>query len=184
MDNVLKVIKNLNIRDEYVILACSYGPDSMVLLDILIKENINVVVAHVNHKLRKESEEEKLLLEKYCKDNNLIFELFEIDNYPKGNFEMNARNLRYDFFEKILKKYNSKYLFTAHHGDDLVETVLMRLTRGSSFKGYAGFNILSKKRDYRLVRPLIYLTKENILDYANNNNISYAIDHTDRKSVV
>lgn len=181
MTETLNFIKNLNIGEEYVVLACSYGPDSMVLLNLLQKEKLNIVVAHVNHKLRKESDQEELLLKKYCLNNNLIFESMTIDKYPKGNTEMNARKIRYDFFDEILKKYKSTNLFTAHHGDDLVETILMRLTRGSSFKGYAGFLKITKHDNYELIRPLIYITKEEIMHYVNINNIPYAIDYTNKE---
>ncbi|MDD2409647.1 MAG: tRNA lysidine(34) synthetase TilS [Bacilli bacterium] len=182
MKNAMNLIKNLNINNQdYVILACSYGPDSMVLLDLLKKNNLNIIVAHVNHKLRKESDKEEFLLKKYCESNNLIFELNTIKKYPAGNLEMNARVIRYKFFANLIKKYNAKYLFTAHHGDDLMETILMRLTRGSTFKGYAGFNVISQKDNYTLVRPLIFNTKEDIINYATLNNISYALDYTNEE---
>ena len=183
MKEIIDFIKMLNINDEYVVLACSYGPDSMVLLNLLQKEKLNIVVAHVNHKLRKESDQEELLLKEYCLKNNLIFESITINKYPKGNTEMNARTIRYDFFEKILYKYNSGYLFTAHHGDDLVETIIMRLTRGSSFKGYAGFLKITKQKDYKLIRPLVYITKDEIMNYAKKNNIPYAIDYTNKEDI-
>lgn len=181
MEKVTKLIENLNIKDGYVVLACSYGPDSMVLLDLLQKENLNIVVAHVNHKLRIESDQEEIDLKEFCLNNNLIYEAMSILEYPKGNFESNARKIRYDFFEQILKKYNSQYLFTAHHGDDLIETIIMRLSRGSSFKGYAGFSNISKTNNYQIIRPLIYVTKDNILDYTKKHNITYAIDHTNNE---
>ena len=182
MEEVINYIKNLNINSK-VVLACSYGPDSMCLLDILKKLDINVIVAHVNHKLRSESDLEYELLEKYCIENNLIFEGYAIDDYPKGNIENIARIKRYNFFEKIVRKYDANYLFTAHHGDDLVETVLMRISRGSSFKGYAGFNIFTKTDKYNLVRPLIFVTKNDIEKYNKINNIPYAIDKTNLELV-
>ena len=179
MNEVIELIRNLDIYDrDYVVLACSYGPDSMCLLDILRKLNMNVIVAHVNHNYRKESVTEYFDLEKYCKDNDLIFEGTSISEDVVGNREEFYRNFRYDFFSKVVKKYNAKYLFTAHHGDDLVETILMRLSRGSSFKGYGGFHPKSKMKDYYLVRPLIYVTKEEIMSYVSKNNIPYAIDQT------
>ena len=179
MDDTFKLINSLNIKDQdAVVLACSYGPDSMCLLDILSKFNIKVIVAHVNHKLRKESDDEYIKLEKYCKKNNYIFEGYIIENYPKGNTEAIARDIRYAFFDKIVKKYDAKYLFTAHHGDDLMETILMRISRGSSFKGYSGFKIITHKNNYDLIRPLTYLTKNEILKYVQDNNIPYAIDES------
>lgn len=179
MKDVNNFINSLEIYDDdKVVLACSYGPDSMCLLDILIKNHFNVVVAHVNHKLRKESDQEYLDLEDYCHKNNIIFEGTIIDKNPEGNSEEYYRNFRYDFFKKIMSKYKAKYLFTAHHGDDLVETILMRLSRGASFSGYAGFKMLSKVDNYMIARPLIYLTKDEIMDYVNNNHIPYSIDAT------
>ncbi|HHX33273.1 MAG TPA: tRNA lysidine(34) synthetase TilS [Mollicutes bacterium] len=179
MKAVLDSINYLNInKEDYIVLACSYGPDSMVLLDILLNLNFKVVIAHVNHKIRKESDKEMLSLKKFAKDNNIIFELKEINEYPEGNFESNAREIRYNFFEEILKKYNSKHLFTAHHGDDLIETILMRLVRGSNFKGYAGFKEVTNYKNYNIYRPLIHITKESILKYAKDKNIPYEMDHT------
>ena len=183
MEDVNKLINNLYINDDCVVLACSYGPDSMCLLDILIKNKINVVVAHVNHKLRKESDKEYIDLEKHCKNNHIIFEGISIENYPKGNVENAAREFRYRYFEDMVNKYHAKYLFTAHHGDDLIETILMRLTRGSSFKGYGGFEKITHKNNYDIVRPLIYLTKDEIIKYDQDNNVPYAIDETNLENV-
>ena len=182
MKKTMNFIESLNIyENDYVVLACSYGPDSMVLLDLLKKFHFKIVVAHVNHKLRSDSDTEQKLLEEFCNKNNIIFELFEIKDYPKGNLEMNARNIRYNFFEEIVNKYQAKYLFTAHHGDDLVETILMRLTRGATFGSYAGFSLITRKKGYNLLRPLIFYTKEDIINYAQSNNISYAIDYTNNE---
>ena len=101
----------------------------------------------------------------------------KIDEYPSGKFsEDAARKIRYNFFDEVVKKYNSDILFTAHHGDDLIETVLMRISRGSSLKGYSGFPSISNDRGYKIVRPLLYLTKEEIKDYLDKNNIWYASD--------
>lgn len=63
----------------------------------------------------------------------------KIEKYGDDNFHNEARNIRYQFFDEVVKKYNAKYLFTAHHGDDLMETILMRIARGSTLRGYSGF---------------------------------------------
>lgn len=166
-----------------VVVACSGGPDSMALLkilnDIKDKKNLNIICAHVNHKVRKESEEEKVLVENYTKKLNVIFEYYEITNYhEKANFHEDARKIRYEFLEKITKKYHAKYLMTAHHGDDLIETILMRIARGSNIKGYIGFKEVSPWNGITIVRPLIYKTKSYIEEYDKENNIPYAIDKT------
>lgn len=186
MDKSYNYLKNLLKDNEYVVVALSGGPDSMVLLNLLIKlrkdKNINIICAHVNHNLRKESENEKIFVEDYCKKNNLIFEYMKIDSYKKGFNESEARELRYDFFDRIVDKYNSKYLFTAHHGDDLIETILMRIGRGSNLKGYSGFGIISNRKNYKLVKPLIYYTKDDINEYIQNNIIPYVIDNSNLKN--
>ena len=136
MNEVRKFLNTLKI-DNYVILGCSGGPDSMALLDVLIKMNIKIVCAHVNHNIRKESITEYEYLEKFAKDNNIIFEGITLE---KGNHSENYyRKKRYDFYKNLAKKYNTKYIMTAHHGDDLIETILMRISRGTNLKGYAGF---------------------------------------------
>ena len=187
MEEVLNFINSLNINNEIVIAAISGGPDSMLLVHILNKLkrklNISIVVAHVHHNLRKESDEEAIMVENYCTKNNLIFELYKIEEYPDNKFsEVVARKLRYEFFDKLIKKYNSKYLFTAHHGDDLIETVLMRISRGSSLKGYAGFEVINKDRGYNIVRPLVYLTKKEIEEYLDKKQIEYAVDKTNKSN--
>ena len=176
MKDAVQLIESLNIGEKPVVLACSYGPDSMCLFDLLKKAQINFVVAHVNHQLRVESDDEYNNLKIHCKNNDVIFEGMEITEYPKGNLEQNARVIRYNFFKEVLKKYQASYLFTAHHGDDLVETILMRLLRGASFKGYSGFGKVTKLDEYTLVRPLVFYTKDEVLAYVNEHNISYAED--------
>lgn len=179
MQEVINFINALGINNnEYVIAAISGGPDSMALLDILIKLNIKVVCAHVNHKVRLESENEALKVKEYCIKNNIIFEYMEITDYDKTNFENQARNKRYNFFKEQLNKYNSKYLFTAHHGDDLIETVLMKIVRGTNIKGYSGMTRILNKKDYKIVRPFLTLTKQDLLNYVEENNIWYAVDKT------
>ena len=185
MNYVYEFIEKLNINNSTIVVAVSGGPDSMLLLDVLnqLKEKLNlkIVVAHVHHNLRKESDYEAVEVEKFCKENNLKFEMKKISEYPNGKFsEETARNIRYDFFDEIIKKNNSDILFTAHHGDDLIETVLMRLTRGSSLKGYAGFATISNDRGYKIARPLIYLTKVEIEDILNKKGIWYAKDMTNQ----
>ena len=179
MHDVLNFVNNLKIdKNNYVIVACSYGPDSMMLVHLLMMNKFKVVVAHVNHKFRTESDKEYVDLKEYCENNNIIFEGAELTTYNSGNFENYAREFRYNFFEEVMKKYNTDILFTAHHGDDLTETILMRLTRGSSIKGYGGFEKVTKRSWYKIIRPLVYITKKEIMEYLEKNNIPYALDYT------
>jgi len=172
-------------KGDVIVLGNSYGPDSMALLNILLdiskKIDISIIVAHVNHNLRKESAKEKIDLESFCLDNNLIFESMIIEQYGDDNFHNEARNIRYNFFEDLVEKYNANYLFTAHHGDDLIETIIMRIARGSTLKGYSGFSKIVDMGNYKLVRPLIYVTKDEIVSYNEVHNIKYAIDKSNLK---
>lgn len=170
----------LNINNT-IVCACSGGPDSMVLINLLIdlkeKYNLKIICAHVNHSLREESKEEFDFVKKFCNDKKIIFEGTIFTNYD-GNIESNARKQRYLFFEKIVNKYNAQFLLTAHHGDDLIETILMKIARGSSLDGYRGFDSVLEKKDYRILRPLIIYTKKDIEQYAKINKIEYRIDKT------
>ena len=186
MNKEVEFLKENIDKNDIVVVACSGGPDSMCLLSLVneIKNELNlkIIVAHVNHKLRVESEEEKEMVENYSKENNLIFELLEINKYTNNKFsEDDARKRRYDFFDELIKKYNAKILLTAHHGDDLIETILMRLTRGSNLSGYIGIKMINKNDEYKILRPLLSTTKDNILDYLNKNNIPYRIDKTNEE---
>ncbi len=179
MDNITNILNDIN--DEYIVIGVSAGPDSMALLH-LTKKNTNkkIVCAHINHAVRIESDEEEAYLKDYCEANNIIFESIKITNWQESNFENEARKKRYAFYETILKKYNSHTLLLAHHGDDLMETVLMKIVRGSNLEGYAGIKLYSKQKDYTIIRPFLYLTKEDILKYNKENNIKYYIDKTNK----
>lgn len=181
LDDILKKLDKTIKENETLITATSGGPDSMALLSLLIKlsqtKKITIICAHVNHNLRKESQEEAIMVEKYANESNLIFEKMEINHY-EGNTENYARTQRYNFFEKLIKKFNATYLLTAHHGDDLTETILMRMVRGSSLKGYSGFQEITDKGNYKIYRPLITKTKDELLNYVKTNNIPYAVDKT------
>ena len=164
-----------------IVIATSGGPDSMALLYLTmqVKKNIKIICAHVNHNTgRVGQNEEQEYVKNFCKKNNIIFETMKIENYSDDNFENEARNKRYEYFDKIIKKYEAKYLLTAHHGDDLMETILMRIVRGSSLKGYAGFMKETQKKNYKVIRPLIEVTKDDILKYNEQNQIKYFIDKT------
>lgn len=174
------LMKNIEPKQN-IVLAISGGPDSMVMFDLFLKLRdsleLSLVCAHVNHSLREESKEEYEFVKSFCEKNNVIFEGTTFENYT-SNIESEAHNRRYKFFEELIKKYNAKYLVTAHHGDDLVETILMKITRGSSLDGYVGFNKISDRDGYKIIRPLIFYTKEEILEYAKDNNIEYRLDKT------
>lgn len=170
------------IFNNYVVIGVSAGPDSMCLLDLLQKKTTKIVVCHINHNVRKESIEEEEYITKYCQDKNIILEKTTINNYQENNFENEARKKRYMFYEDILKKYNSKTLLLAHHGDDLIETILMKISRGSNLEGYAGIKEISNVKNYQIIRPLLKYTKEDIINYNKSNNIKYYNDSSNQST--
>ena len=182
MNEVFLYLDNLLKNDDIVVVGCSGGPDSMALLNILMKYRdnigISIICCHINHNVRNESYDEMKWLENYCASKNIVFEGMTIENYGEDNFENEARNIRYNFFEEIVKKYSANFLMTAHHGDDLIETVLMKIVRGSNLSGYSGFKMDVDKGFYRIIRPLIFTTKDELVSYDNANNIDYVIDKT------
>ena len=183
---MIKIEDNFTFHEnDKIVVGCSTGPDSMALVDMLLKirdkYKLNLIIAHVNHNVRKESYEEAEFMKKYCEENNLIFESMVIEDYGDDNFHNEARNIRYNFFENLVHKYDAKYLMTAHHGDDLVETVLMRIVRGSNLNGYSGFKSVVDMDDYYIVRPLIFYTKAELEEYDKENNVKYYIDSSNSK---
>lgn len=169
--------KHLKEKDILVV-GVSGGPDSMALLSLILNlnKNLKIICAHINHNVRKESFDEAIMVEKFCNKNNVIFRQMTIEDYANGNFECQAREKRYSFYKFLIDEYGAKYLLTAHHGDDLMETMLMRMVRGSSLSGYSGFSEYEERDGYILLRPLIHNTKNEILDYIIENNLPYAID--------
>ena len=172
-------------KNDIIVVGCSSGPDSMALVDMLLKirekYQLSLIVAHVNHNLRKESAQEEAYLRNYCDRNKIMFECMMITEYGDDNFHNEARNIRYDFFEKVVYKYQANYLMTAHHGDDLIETVLMRISRGSNLNGYGGFKKIVEMDGYKIVRPLLDFTKEELEEYDKNNHVMYYVDSSNAK---
>ena len=175
---------NINIiQNDYIVLGLSGGPDSMALLNILLdfriknKVNYNIVCVHINHNIRIESNNEEKFIKEYCKEKNVTLEVTKFE-YTSKFTESLGHKMRYEYFDKIMKKYNAKYLLTAHHGDDLIETILMKIVRGSNLSGYLGFENILYLEDYTILRPLVFLSKEEILEYNKINKIPFVIDNS------
>lgn len=187
MEEVYNFIRNeIDLRpNDKIVVGVSGGPDSMALLYILNefkkKMGLRLICAHVNHNVRKESDEEEDYVRSYCENNDIIFESVKIKFWGDDNFENEARSKRYNFFEELIDNYSAKYLMTAHHADDLIETILMRIVRGSTLKGYSGFSRIVDKGNYKIIRPLITLTKDEIVKFNKINNIKYYIDSSNNE---
>lgn len=187
MKETIVYLNNLLKDNDTIVIGLSGGPDSMCLLDILLslKKKLNIICAHINHNIREESKDELTFVKKYCEDKNLTIETttFEKKSSETNYSEQELREKRYEFFVQIINKHNADYLFTAHHGDDLIETVLMRLTRGSTLKGYSGFQVETQKENYKIIKPLIYTTKDEIDEYNKENNVPSVIDKTNKEDI-
>lgn len=180
--NILKHVK----PGDTLILGISGGPDSMYLLsnclELQKKLKLELIIAHVNHSLRgKESDKDEKFIKKYCKKYRLKFEnltihLKEKDGTKKQNLEEKGRDARYTFFEKLRKKHDAQWILTAHHLNDNIETMLFNLIRGAHFNGLKAMNMVSESR--RLLRPLLNIRKEIIMNELRNKKIPFCTDKT------
>lgn len=185
MKETIAYLNSLLKDNDTIVIGLSGGPDSMCLLNILcnINKRIRIICAHINHNIREDSKDEMQFIIEYCRNKNLELEttIFDKKNSRNDFNELELRERRYSYFENIVKKHSANYLFTAHHGDDLIETILMRLTRGSNLKGYSGFQIETQKENYKIIKPLIFTTKEEIDKYNQQKDIPFVIDHTNNE---
>ena len=128
-EDIMNHVLDDYIFNNYVVIGVSAGPDSMCLLNLLHSNDYKIVCAHVNHNIRAESTTEYKFLKKYCEKNKIEFEGLELEK--SNHNESYYRKKRYTFYKELADKYKTKYIMTAHHGDDLIETILMRISRGS-----------------------------------------------------
>lgn len=177
MDKILYTMRH-KLNNEIVVIACSTGVDSMVLLDLVMKilPSSNIIIAHVNHGKREESKIEEEFIKDFSTKHNIKCYVKKLAKINDGNFQMIARNKRYEFFFDVAKKENAKYILLAHHADDNLETIIMRLLKSSSIKGYAGIEEESNYKDTIIYRPLLKKSKQEIKYYATLNNITYFED--------
>ncbi len=165
---------NLSKLNTYI-LAVSGGLDSMVLLDYLIKNGYKLVVVNFNHQKRSEAHLEHLSIEKICELHFIPYHYIKL-KIKTGNFQEEARNLRYENLEMVADLYHTPYIMTAHHQDDLVETIIMKLIRGSNLLGYSGMQKETKIGNYVYLKPLLDYSKEDLKDYAVNNQVTFMED--------
>ena len=164
-----------------IVLGLSGGVDSMVLFDLLRKQGFDVIIAHVNHHKRKQSEiEEKYIKELAIKLNSKI-EVLNFFYNGEENFQALAHDKRYEFFYDVFKKYDASSIITAHHGIDNLETIIMNIIKGSNLFGYGGIKELSSYKDAPLIRPLLRYDKKEFYKYALKNNITYFEDSTNQE---
>ena len=161
-----------------MLIAVSGGLDSMVLLDLISKTNIEFAVAHCNFQLRgDESDEDENFVKSYCNENSIqgFFQKFDTKQFAedeKLSIQVAARKLRYEWFYELLKKENFDFVLTAHHLDDQLETFLIHFSRGTGLEGLTGI----PSQNDKIIRPLLVFSREEIENFANENNISWRED--------
>ena len=173
--------ENNLIIDKPIIVAVSGGADSVSLLYVLYKLGYEVILAHVNHHKRIESEMEEEAMRNFAKELNIPFELLEYHYDGIDNFHNDSHNARYNFFRGLCKKYHTNIIATAHHQDDQIETVLMKIMEGSNLYGYGGIAIVNDDNEYKIIRPLLCVDKEEIYSYVKKNNLVYFEDKSNHE---
>jgi tRNA(Ile)-lysidine synthase len=167
-----------------ILLAVSGGVDSMVLLHLLKKSGCTFEVAHCNFNLRgEESEKDYLFVKKSCLQYDVNFNgnKFETTLFAKENglsIQMAARELRYKWFKEIIETKKLQYLATAHHQNDQTETVLLNILRGKGSFSWEGMSTFNNS----IVRPLLNVSKKELLAYAKENKIEWREDSSNEKS--
>ena len=190
-NKVLNTIKKYNLiqENDKIVIGVSGGPDSMCLLHILngLKEKLNfeIVVAHINHMIRKEAEEETQYVKNFCDKLGIKCYIKRIDVIDKSNKEKigteeAGRKARYDFFEEVLNIVNANKIATAHNENDNAETVLMNIFRGAGTSGLKGIEPI---RDNKYIRPIIECERREIEEYCRVNKLQPKIDKTNFENV-
>jgi len=176
--------------DSKLILAVSGGADSMALLAFIQglpeQDRPTFAVAHVHHHLREESDEEQEMVEGYCMEKDIPFYVkhWRPEMHPSRNVEKAARDFRYAFFAELLEELRATHVLTAHHADDQLETILMRLVRGSTLQGMTGIADSRPFENGKLVRPLLPFQKQELYDFCAEKNIPYREDATNQETSV
>lgn len=177
--------KKLFNKSNKILLALSGGPDSVALLRVLLELDYSVAAAHCNFKLRgDESERDEQFVRQLCKGLNIKLYVthFDTNNYAERHgisIEMAARELRYNYFENLRKKYGFDVIAIAHHRDDSVETLLLNLIRGTGIKGLTGI----QPRNGYVVRPMLEVGRIDVLSYLHTLNQEYVTDHTNKETI-
>ncbi|MCW8895802.1 MAG: tRNA lysidine(34) synthetase TilS [Sulfurimonas sp.] len=163
------------LKDKKNLLAFSAGVDSTALFFLLTQHNIKFDIAIVNYGSRKQSQDEVAYAKELAKQHNSTCHLLDAQKIDT-NFESNAREIRYDFFEELIKEHRYDNLLTAHHLGDRFEWMLMQFCKGAGCAELAGMKTIELRENYKLIRPLLHVDKNELLEYLNTNDIKYFED--------
>jgi len=173
-------MSDISLQKGHYVIAISGGVDSVVLLDMLVSKKLpttyylpttdyQLIVAHFDHGIRHDSNLDAIFVADLAKKYGLPFETKREELGPNAS-ENTARVRRYKFLHTVAKKYDAQ-LITAHHADDVVETIAINLSRGTGWRGLAIM-------DSDIIRPLTYMTKSEIIDYAKKHKLTWREDST------
>jgi len=186
-NKVLNYINNKNLISfgDSLICAVSGGADSVCMLDILMslkdEFSLTIYVAHLNHGLRgKEADNDESFVKDLSNKYSLPFyskkiNVKELSKKLKVSCEEAGRIARYEFFDELKKKLNVKKVSTAHNKNDNVETVLMRILRGTDLKGLSGISSINEND---VIRPILCLSRNEIEEYLSCKGIDFVTDST------
>lgn len=176
-----------------ILVGVSGGPDSLALLHYLWNRReelqLTIVVGHFDHMFRgKESYEDLLFVENYCNNLHIPLEVAQKDvlkyiEETGKSTQVAARECRYAFFEQVMEKHRLDFLALGHHGDDQVETILMRLTRGSSGHARGGIPVKRNFARGKIIRPFLSINKEEIERYCLRNELHPRLDPSNKKDL-
>lgn len=190
-EQVLETIKNNKLIEsgDSIVIGVSGGPDSICLLHILneLKNKLNIkkiVVAHINHMIREDAISDEKYVKEFCEKYNIEIHIKRINiqqiaNTEKIGLEVAGRNARYEFYEQVLQKTNCNKIATAHNANDVVETLIMNVLRGS---GISGLKAIQPKRDNKYIRPLINSERNDIENYCEKNKLNPRYDYTNKEN--
>lgn len=184
---VLKTIQKYNLinANDKIVLGVSGGPDSLFMLDILNKLKkdlqIELIVAHVNHKIRAEADEEEEFVRQFCEKIGIEFyyKRIEVEKYANNNkigLEEAGRKVRYEFFEEVCNKAGANKIAVAHNKNDKVETMIMHILRGSGIAGLQGIQPQANK----IIRPIIEIERKDIEKYCEEQKLDPRIDKSNQ----
>ncbi len=183
-------LKKIELIEDYqsqsYLIAVSGGVDSMVLAHLFLKASLRFQIAHVNYQLRKEdSKKDEKLVSDFCLKNNIPLHCYKVDTLDycqkhKLGIQEAARIIRYDWFKKVQQENGLKHLVTAHHLNDNIETFLINAQRGSGLRGLKSMHVLNTSTN--IFRPLLKVSKNEIYEFAKQNNIAFREDVSNQKN--
>ena len=190
-EKFLNTIKKENLieKGDVIVVGVSGGPDSITLLTCLNKYKsklgCKIICAHINHLIREDSTEDEQFVENVCKKMDIPFyakrvKVEELAKINKKGTEETGRKVRYDFFNEICKKENANKIAIAHNQNDNAETMILNLVRGCGMQGLEGI----QPSEYgKYIRPLIYVSRKEIEQYCEKNQLRPRIDSTNKENI-